>query len=187
MRRHLIIWSIFVACLFFSFSAVHADAQKKRLERTDEHRFRLYEAPSKNNAYSVQYNIKLEDLGMISVSAIIGGGKIKGHENAFKLWIVDARGIKDDTNKIEKKYIKKTVNFHKLGTVAYPIDASDFNQSKGKFVIIISNTSKESHGVGTIKITYPAQEEKTISEEKPRERKQPRNSDEEKRQRSKRE
>lgn len=187
MRKHLIVWSIFVACLFLSISAVHADTQKKRLQRTDEHKFTLYEAASKNNPYSVQYNIKIEDLGMISVSAIIGGGKIKGNGNVFKLWIVDARGIKDDTNKIEKKYIKKTANFHKLGAVTYPIDASDFSQSNGAFVIIISNTSKESHGVGTIKITYPAQEEKTISEEKPRERKQPRNSDEEKKQRTKRE
>ena len=162
MKKTLIARSIFVAYLFLFFITVPAasDAQQKRLERVDEHRFALYAAQSKNNAYSVTYNIKLDDLGMISVNASIGGGKIKGNENPFKLWIVDARGISDDTNKIEKKYIKKTTHFHKVGGLNYAVDSSDLKQTKGEFVIIISNTSKESHGVGTIKISYPAQEEK---------------------------
>lgn len=151
-----------LVCFLFLFSASFAvaDAQQKILKKVETHQFRLYEAPSKRDAYSATYPIKLDEMGMITVNADIGGGKIKGNENPFKLWIIDARGIKEDSNKIDKKYIKRTTTFKRLGCVTYPVDALELNQTKGEYVIMISNLSKESHGVGTITISYPAKEEK---------------------------
>lgn len=193
MKKTAIVFLAFVAYFSVHLIAIPREvgASSKRMERVDEHRFQLYEAPSKGNPYSMHYNIRLEEMGMITVQASIGGGKIKGDENPFKLSIIDARGISTDTNKIEKKYIKKTSQFHKIGAVNYAVDSLELKQTNGEYIIIISNLSKESHGVGTIKITYPAKAEKeppAAEEKKPRERKEPPGAkdDDEKKERHKR-
>jgi len=133
-------------------------ASQKRLEKIDTHKFRLFEAPGKNDPYSAMYSIQLDEIGMIEVKATVGGGKIKGNENPFRIWIVEANGVKNDTNQIEKKYIKSSSFFQRLGAANYAVDSSALNQTKGKYVIILSNVSKESHGVGTLTISYPAKE-----------------------------
>lgn len=162
MKKSLIAILISLTC-FFSFSVIApsvAVAEQKRLKKEESHKFTLYEAPSKRDAYSQKFLIKLDEAGMITVNASVGGGKIKGNENPFKLWIVEARGIHEDTNKIEKKYIKQTARFKRLGFVDYPVDSLALDQTKGEYAILISNLSKKSHGVGTITITYPAKDEK---------------------------
>ncbi|PKL48764.1 MAG: hypothetical protein CVV37_07860 [Nitrospira bacterium HGW-Nitrospira-1] len=130
---------------------------QKRLKKVESHKFTLYNAPKKNDPYSVQFPIKLDENGLISVDVEIGGGRIRGDGNPFRILIVQARGNKDDTNRIENKYIKKTSYFRTKGTANYPVDASEFQQTNGEYVIIISNLGIGSHGVGTVTFTYPAE------------------------------
>ncbi|HSV95828.1 MAG TPA: hypothetical protein VLM75_02710 [Spirochaetota bacterium] len=136
-------------------------ARQERLEKTETHRFTLYQAPGgERDPYSVQFPIKLDEPGLITANIEVGGGKIKGGEGSpFKVWIVEAKGIQDEkTNNIPDRYIKKKERFKTKSSINYPVDAGELTRTGGEYVVLLSNLGKGSHGVGTIIITYPARE-----------------------------
>lgn len=138
-------------------------AGQQRLKKTETHKYTLYPAPGgESDPYSVRFPIKLEEPGLITVDVEVGGGKIKGGEGSpFKVWIIEAKGIQDEkTNKIQNRYIKKIDRFKEKASINYAVDAGELNRTDGEYVIMLSNLGKGSHAVGTIVITYPAEEKK---------------------------
>jgi len=150
---------LFILTVSFLATDTLNAGEDKIIRKTDSHHFRLTNAPSKHDAYSIHYPITVEGIGKIRVIAHVKGGKIKG-KKPFKLWIVDARGIKKTTNVIPKKYIKKVGTFKKKGKIDYPVDSGMLYQTDGKFVVILSNRSTKSQVSGEIAIMYSAKEKK---------------------------
>jgi hypothetical protein len=148
-----------VALIFVFVLSGMAEVGQKRLKKTESHKYTLYPAPGgDDDPYSVRYPITLEEAGLITVEVEVGGGKIKGGETPFKVWIVETAGVNDEkTNKIQKKFIKKTDKFKKSSSMNYAVDAGELVRTKGEYTIFLSNLSKGSHAVGTIVISYPAQ------------------------------
>lgn len=138
-----------------------AEIGQHRLKKVETHKYTLYPAPGgKEDPYSVQFPIKLDEPGLITVDVEVGGGRIKGDGDPFKVWIVEAAGIQDSkTNKIEKRYIQKVGTFRTKESISYPVDAGELVRTKGEYVILLSNLRTKSHAVGTIIITYPARED----------------------------
>lgn len=155
-----------LACLLFlmTLSTGTLAAGQNRLKKTETQKYTLYPAPAKHDAYSTQYPITLQEPGLITVKAHVGGGKLTG-KHPLRIWIVEAAGVhNEETNKIDRKYIKREVHFKAKDTsVSLPVDAGDLARTKGKYVIFLSNLSMDSHAVGTITITYPASGEAAAS------------------------
>ncbi len=159
-----------VSCCAFAFlvSSAIVDsglsaAGQERLKKTETHRYTLYPAPGgESDPYSLQFPIKLDEPGLISVNVEVGGGKIKGGEGSpFKVWIVEAEGIQNGkTNNIQNKYIKKKERFKTKESINYAVDTGELARTGGEYVVLLSNLGKGSHAVGTIIITYPAEEKK---------------------------
>jgi len=152
----------YVLFIFMTETGVTAAGQE-RLKKTETHKYTLYPAPGgESDPYSVQFPIKLDEPGLITVNVEVGGGKIKGGEGSpFKVWIVEAKGIQDEkTNKIPDRYIKKKDRFKTKSSINYAVDAGELTRTGGEYVVLLSNLGKGSHAVGTIVITYPAEEVK---------------------------
>lgn len=144
------------AVFFVSIPQTEVNAYKV-VKSTETHEFELYNAPSKKDPYSLMYPITVTKAGKIKAILRVRGGKIKvkGKRNMpFRVKIVDARGISRTSNKISKKYTKKTVYFKSRSSIEYAVDDLYLRQSKGKFVIILSNMSTKSTGTGTISLFY---------------------------------
>ncbi|HDP79781.1 MAG TPA: hypothetical protein ENN21_02945 [Spirochaetes bacterium] len=144
----------------------NSEAAEERLKKTEIHKYTLLNAPKKGDPYSVQFPIKLEEPGLISVDVHVGGGKITGKGDPFILRILDARAVRGNTNKLNNKYIKKTVRFRKDKSATYPVDALELRQSQGKYVILLSNVSVGSHIVGKVTINYPAKQKRRVKRDK---------------------
>ena len=170
MRRFYVkkIFSVSFCAFAFLVSTAIVDsglsaAGQERLKKTETHKYTLYPAPGgESDPYSVQFPIKLDEPGLISVNVEVGGGKIKGGEGSpFKVWIVEAKGIQDEkTNKIQNRYIKKMDRFKEKASINYAVDAGELVRTGGEYMVLLSNLGKGSHAVGTIVITYPAEEKK---------------------------
>ncbi len=153
---------VFLLSVSITDSGLFAAGQQ-RLKKTETHKYTLYPAPGgESDPYSVRYPIKLDEPGLITVDVEVGGGKIKGGDGSpFKVWIVEAKGIQDEkTNNIQNKYIKKKEKFKTKESINYAVDAGELARTGGEYMILLSNLSKGSHAVGTVVITYPAEEKK---------------------------
>jgi len=150
----LFVFFMVIAC---AGSALAGKGQE-RLQRTETHKFTIYEAPGgEDDPYSVRFPITLDEPGLITVDVEVGGGRIKHDGSPFKVWIVEAAGLRDEkTNKINNKYIKKQEKFKMKESISYAVDAGELARTKGEYVVMISNLSTKSHAVGTVVITYPA-------------------------------
>ncbi len=171
MRKPAPFLSITIASVtFFSFLTVAlivpAGGAEKRLKKTEIHKYTLLNAPKHGDPYSVQFPIQLEEPGLISVDVHVGGGKITGKGDPFILRILDARAVRGTTNKLDDKYVKKTVHFRKDKGATYPVDALELQQSKGKYIILLSNVSVGSHIVGKVTISYPAEQKTRVKRDR---------------------
>lgn len=153
---------LLTACMV---GTARAEVGQYRLKKVETHRYTLYPAPGgKEDPYSVQFPIKLDEPGMITVDVEVGGGRIKGDGDPFKVWIVEAAGLHNEkTNNINKRYIQKVGTFRTKESISYPVDAGELVRTKGEYVILLSNLRTKSHAVGTIIITYPAREDEAGS------------------------
>lgn len=162
MRNHGVVGGvslgIMVLLVLSAASVAKAGPGQERLKRTETHKFTLYEAPNSiADPYSVRFPITLEEPGIITVDVEVGGGRIKHDGPPFKVWIIEAAGIRDEkTNKIENRFIKKDAMFKTKESITYAVDAGELARTKGQYVVMLSNVSSKSHAVGTIVITYPA-------------------------------
>lgn len=149
--------SLMLACMVVN---VQAEVGQERLKKVETLKYTLYQAPGgKEDPFSVKFPIKLDEPGLISIDVEVGGGAIKGGGEPFRVWIVEAAGIDDEkTNKIEKRYIKKSDMFRTKKSIHHAVDAGELTRTKGEYVVLLSNLSTKSHAVGTIIITYPARE-----------------------------
>lgn len=168
MKKVLTVVCSMLSCLLILAisSPVSAAVGQQRLKKSETHKYTLYPAPGgEKDPYSVYFPVKLDEPGLITVDVEVGGGKIKGGEGSpFKVWIVEAAGVKDKkTNNIQNKYIKKKDRFKTKESINYAVDAGELARTGGEYVILLSNLGKGSHAVGTIVITYPAMEKQDSS------------------------
>jgi len=129
---------------------------------------KLYQGRSIMDPYTLYYDFKIENPGLIRVAFDVISARPKPKKTGK---IIFMRLVAK--NQISKKGAGKQAKIDvksKGGKFEYPVDALLFESSKGNFRIFVSNISSKTAVNGKLSILYPGKERPTSANEQPAEK-----------------